>query len=56
MTETKNTERLDALFQEKGWDAGHFKSLVFEGHDHNETCWAKRLAEPLCFLLFANSK
>jgi hypothetical protein len=24
---------------------------VFEGHDHNETCWAKRLAEPITFLL-----
>ena len=44
-------QRLDALFRERGWDADHFKSLVFEGHDHNETCWAKRLAEPVSFLL-----
>jgi len=44
-------QRLDALFRERGWDADHFKSLVFEGHDHNETCWAKRLAEPITYLL-----
>ena len=44
-------ERLDALFSERGWDADHYQSLVFEGHDHNETCWAKRLAGPITFLL-----
>lgn len=44
-------ERLDALFMERGWDARHYESIVYAGHDHNETCWAKRLAEPISFLL-----
>jgi len=44
-------ERLDSLFYEREWDICHFRSIVFEGHDHNETCWAKRLAEPISYLL-----
>ena len=35
----------------KGWDDAHFQSLVFEGHSHKETDWAKRLDKPLYFLL-----
>lgn len=44
-------ERLDAVFREGGWDDSHYKSLVFQGHEHNETCWASRLQEPVSFLL-----
>ena len=42
---------LDSLIVSKGWDKQHYKSLVFEGDGHNETCWAKRLDQPLQFLL-----
>ena len=42
---------LDSVITAKGWDKQHYKSLVFDGHGHNETCWAKRLDQPLQFLL-----
>ena len=42
---------LDAAFRSKGWDDNHYKSLVYDGHGHNETCWARRLDVPLQFLL-----
>lgn len=44
-------ERLDSAITSLGWDKGHYKSLVFTGDGHNETCWAKRLDQPLLFLL-----
>lgn len=44
-------EAMDSLFVSRGWDSAHYKSLSFEGHDHNETCWANRLDVPLRFLL-----
>ena len=42
---------LDSLIESKGWDQLHYMSLVFNGHGHNETCWAKRLDQPLKYLL-----
>ena len=42
---------LDNVIRSKGWDEEHYKSLVFEGDGHNETCWAKRLDQPLLFML-----
>ena len=47
----KYQELLDTVFRSNGWDEEHYKSLVFEGHSHNETCWAMRLDQPLLFLL-----
>ncbi len=44
-------ERMDSLFLSRGWDEDHYRSLAFEGHDHNETCWASRLEIPITFLL-----
>ena len=44
-------EQLDRVIRAKGWDAQHYMSLVFDGDDHNETCWGKRLNQPLQFLL-----
>ena len=44
-------DAVDNLFKEKGWDEEHFLSLVFEGHDHNETCWSQRLHEPIEYIL-----
>ncbi len=42
---------IDDIFERRGWDDAHYRSLVFEGDDHNETCWSNRLVEPLEFLL-----
>ena len=42
---------LDKAITALGWDEQHYKTLVFDGHGHNETCWAKRLDQPLLFLL-----
>ena len=47
----KYQELLDSVITTKGWDKEHYNSLVFEGHGHNETCWAMRLDQPLLFLL-----
>ncbi len=44
-------ELLDTVFRSNGWDEQHYKSLVFQGHGHNETFWSKRLDHPLLFLL-----
>lgn len=44
-------DAIDALITGKGWTAPHYESRVFEGHIHNERCWAARLATPLTFLL-----
>jgi enterochelin esterase-like enzyme len=44
-------EQLDSVIRAKGWDAQHYMSLVFDGDDHNETCWGKRINQPLQFLL-----
>ena len=46
---------LDKVITAKSWDEKHYKSLVFDGHGHNETCWAKRLDQPLLFLLGSQS-
>ncbi len=44
--------RIDALMAEKGFVPGaHFQSRVYEGTGHNELDWARRLHEPLAFLL-----
>ena len=48
-------EQVDKVFQQKGWDEQHFQTLVFEGHRHRETDWAKRLDKPLYFLLCHDS-
>ena len=42
---------IDSIFRSQGWDDAHFRSLVFEGHDHSENSWAKRLPETLPFLM-----
>ena len=44
-------DKIDAMFRSHGWDANHYDSRVYEGHEHNETCWAKRLDQPLQFLI-----
>lgn len=41
---------IDKIFEEKGWDADHYMSRVFDGHKHQETFWAQRLDVPMMFL------
>lgn len=44
-------QRIDALFRAAGYSEGNFRSQVFEGADHTETDWGRRLDVPLEFLL-----
>lgn len=44
-------KRIDSVFLASGWDKQHYMSRVFEGHEHKEIFWAKRLEYPLLFLL-----
>lgn len=44
-------ERMDMIMRKKGYRPENFQSLVFEGDDHSEKAWAKRLNIPLTFLL-----
>ncbi len=43
--------KLNAIISGLGWDSAHFVYYLFEGHAHNELCWAKRLDKPLLFIL-----
>lgn len=44
-------ERVDSIFQAKGWDESHYMSLVYEGHTHDEICWGLRLKPSLDFVV-----
>lgn len=49
---TEVQPRIDALMAEKGFVPGpRYQTRVYEGTGHNEVDWAKRLHEPLTFLL-----
>jgi enterochelin esterase-like enzyme len=41
----------DEILRSKGYDGSNFMSKKFEGHDHSENAWKKRLHIPLTFLL-----
>ena len=56
------THTLDSLYEEyqvqvdsvmirKGFDQQYWKTMKFEGHDHSERSWKKRLSIPFRFLL-----
>ncbi len=47
----KYAKQIDALFLEKGYTEKSYKNLKFEGADHSENSWNKRLNIPLQFLL-----
>ncbi|MEN9337617.1 MAG: hypothetical protein RLZZ500_2604 [Bacteroidota bacterium] len=47
-------KQADAVLQAKGWDASHWITRKFEGEDHSEQAWHKRLAIPITFLLGTN--
>jgi predicted alpha/beta superfamily hydrolase len=44
-------KRVDALYRNAGHNNSNFMSLKFNGHDHNENDWNRRVAKPLVFLL-----
>lgn len=48
-------DKIDTVFHKRGYNKELFKSLCFPGTDHSEKSWAKRLHEPILFLL-KNSK
>ncbi|WP_296380565.1 alpha/beta hydrolase-fold protein [Winogradskyella sp.] len=43
--------RVDKLLKAKGYNVTNSKNLFFEGTDHSENSWNKRLDQPLTFLL-----
>lgn len=43
--------RVDSILIAKGYNEATFKNLKFEGTDHSENSWNKRLNVPLTFLL-----
>jgi hypothetical protein len=43
--------RVDAVFKEAGFTEDNFKNMFFEGTDHSEVSWQKRLHIPLKFTL-----
>lgn len=42
---------VDRIFISHGYTALNYKNLKFEGTDHSENSWNKRLGKPLTFLL-----
>jgi predicted alpha/beta superfamily hydrolase len=43
-------KQVDSVMVRKGYDEQSWKTLKFEGHDHSENSWHKRLHIPLQFL------
>lgn len=43
--------QVDAVMRAKGWNESHWITRKFEGEDHSELAWQKRLAIPVQFLL-----
>jgi len=43
--------RVDEILKAKGYSESNSKNLFFEGTDHSENSWNKRLDQPLTFLL-----
>ncbi|PQJ23299.1 alpha/beta hydrolase [Tenacibaculum sp. SG-28] len=46
--------KIDSIFQSKGYTNANFRNIKFQGADHSENSWNKRLATPLLFLLGKN--
>ena len=42
---------VDSIFRQKGYGPKQYRSLKFQGQDHSENAWRKRLNIPLEFLL-----
>ncbi|WP_299338902.1 alpha/beta hydrolase-fold protein [uncultured Psychroserpens sp.] len=50
----KFAPRVDEILKQKGYTAKNSKNVFFEGTDHSENSWNKRLDQPLTFLLGIN--
>jgi predicted alpha/beta superfamily hydrolase len=44
-------DTINTIFMDKGYNNSNFKNLKFEGADHSENSWNKRLDIPFVFLL-----
>ena len=49
-------DEVDKIFAEKGYDDTNFRNIKFEGADHSENSWNKRLDVPFMFLLDKKNK
>jgi enterochelin esterase-like enzyme len=49
-------KQMDSIMESKGFDASNWETQFFDGADHSEKAWAKRLELPLTFLLDKNYK
>jgi enterochelin esterase-like enzyme len=47
----KHQAKVDELMRKKGFTSNNWETLQFEGEDHSEKAWAKRLHLPFEFLL-----
>lgn len=47
----KHQAKVDELMRKKGFTSNNWETLQFEGEDHSEKAWAKRLYLPFEFLL-----
>ncbi len=47
----KYAPTVDKIFKDKGYGTSNFRNLKFEGGEHTEVSWQKRLHIPLTFLL-----
>ncbi|MBO6630111.1 MAG: esterase, partial [Psychroserpens sp.] len=45
---------VDEILKQKGYTEANSKNLFFEGTNHSENAWNKRLDQPLIFLLGSN--
>ncbi|WP_053234218.1 alpha/beta hydrolase [Nonlabens sp. Asnod3-H03] len=43
--------RVDSMFIEKGYTSVNYRSIKFEGHEHDENYWRQRVAPALVYLL-----
>ncbi len=50
----KYAPRVDEVLKEKGYTESNSRNLFFEGTNHTENAWNKRLDQPLIFLLGTN--
>lgn len=47
----KYEKTVNSIFKDKAYDSSNFRNLKFEGANHSELSWQKRLDIPLTFLL-----
>ncbi|MDD2997080.1 MAG: alpha/beta hydrolase-fold protein [Paludibacter sp.] len=50
----QNQALADTIVRFKGYTATNWKTQVFTGDDHNETCWANRFSIPVKFIIPKN--